>query len=249
MAARRRAWRGPGKALRALTLSAIVTGCARNGVDAGPRADGGPSATASAVPSPEAPPALPPTPSASVPVEALGSLRPGDIVFQTSRSAQSAAVQRATRSPLSHMGLVLPHGGGLFVYEAVGPVKYTSAAEWIARGADGRVVVKRLRAPPSSEDVDRLVREAEAFRGKPYDAAFGWGDDRLYCSELVWKTYQRALGLELGALSRLRDFDLGDPLVQAKLHERYGARIPLDEPVIAPAAIAASALLVDVPVR
>jgi hypothetical protein len=27
----------------------------------------------------------------------------------------------------------------------------------------------------------------EGFLGKDYDLTFGWSDERLYCSELVWK--------------------------------------------------------------
>lgn len=174
-------------------------------------------------------------------------LRAGDIVFQTSRSAQSAAVQAATGSSLSHMGLVLPLGSELAVLEAVGPVKYTPVAEWIARGVDGRVVVKRLRAPLSEQDVSRLARAAERYLGRPYDAAFAWSDDRLYCSEVVWKVYRDALGVELGAPSRMRDFDLSSPIVAAKLRERYGRAVPLDEPVISPQAIADAPALVTVP--
>lgn len=42
-----------------------------------------------------------------------GSYEPrnGDIVFQTSRSAQSVAIQKATRSPWSHLGIVYLRGG------------------------------------------------------------------------------------------------------------------------------------------
>ena len=199
-----------------------------------------PSLPSAVAPSPEA------APSSSAPVAIdLERLRPGDIVFQTSRSAQSRAVQLATRSPLSHMGVVLPHGGALAVYEAVGPVKYTPVAEWVARGENGRVLVKRLREPRAlaSDQVELLVRSAEKFLGKPYDGAFAWSDDRLYCSEVVWKIFRRALGVELGALTRLGDFDLANPEVQAKLRERYGGSIPTEEPVISPAAMAASPLL------
>jgi cell wall-associated NlpC family hydrolase len=144
------------------------------------------------------------------------------------------------------MGVVLPHAGGLSVFEAVGPVKYTPVAEWVARGEGGRVLATRLRASPdglSAAEVDRLAKAADAHRGKPYDAAFGWSDDRMYCSEIVWKIYQRALGIELGRLSRLGDFDLENPVVRDKLRERYGAAIPVNEPVISPAEMAASPLL------
>lgn len=59
----------------------------------------------------------------------------------------------------------------------------------------------------------------------------------MYCSELVWKIYDRGLGVRLGRLQKLRDFDLSDPVVKSKMKERYGNRIPLDETVISPGEI------------
>ncbi len=174
---------------------------------------------------------------------AVPEVREGDLVFQTSRSAQSLAIQRATHSPFSHMGVVLFRAGKPFVFEAVATVRYTPLADWVARGEEGRCVVKRLQKPLGPEALARLRREARRLEGRPYDLVFEWSDRRIYCSELVWKLYQRASGLEIGALQRLRDFDLADPAVQAKLRERYGTRVPLDEPVISPASMAASDLL------
>jgi hypothetical protein len=78
---------------------------------------------------------------------------------------------------------------------------------------------------------------------KPYDLTFEWSDSRIYCSELVWKMYQRGLGIEIGSLEKLRDFKLDDHVVSAKMRERYGAKVPLDEPVIAPGAMFESTLL------
>ena len=74
-------------------------------------------------------------------------------------------------------------------------------------------------------------------------------DARIYCSELVWKAYQRGLGVELGRLQRLRDFRLDNPLVRRKLRERYGAAVPLDEPVVAPGAMFDSELLETIAAR
>ena len=75
---------------------------------------------------------------------------------------------------------------------------------------------------------------------------FGWSDDRIYCSELIWKVYERGLGRKIGQLQQLRDFDLSNPAVQAKLHERYGNRLPLAETVISPVSIFNSPELVTV---
>ena len=80
-------------------------------------------------------------------------------------------------------------------------------------------------------------------RRRPYDLTFEWSDSRVYCSELVWKMYERALGIRVGELQRLRDFDLSDPVVRAKMKERYGDAVPLDEQVISPAAMFDSPLL------
>jgi hypothetical protein len=52
-------------------------------------------------------------------------LRDGDIIFQTSQSAQSIAIQKATHSKYSHMGIIFFRGGKPYVYEAIKIVQYT----------------------------------------------------------------------------------------------------------------------------
>ncbi len=174
---------------------------------------------------------------------AASPLRDGDIIFHTSRSAQSVAIQRATHSPYSHMGLVLYRDGKPFVFEAIATVRYTPLTSWIARGDGGRFDVKRLASQLTQAQVAKLHAGARAFEGKPYDLYFEWSNARIYCSELVWKLYRDALGIELGELQQLREFDLGDPAVKAKMRERYGAKVPLNERVISPAAVFDSELL------
>ena len=170
-------------------------------------------------------------------------LHDGDVIFHTSRSTQSAAIQRATHSPYSHVGLVFHRNGKPFVLEAIATVRYTPLAQWTARGEQGRHVVKRLRMPMTAAQSQALRAAAERYLGKPYDPYFEWSDARIYCSELVWKAYHDALGVDLGTRQRLREFDLRDPAVIHKLRERYGSRIPLDESVISPAAQFNSPLL------
>jgi hypothetical protein len=164
-------------------------------------------------------------------------LRDGDIIFQTSRSAQSIAIQKATHSKYSHVGIIFYRDGRPYVYEAADIVRYTLFKEWIARGEGGHYIVKRLRDSGRtliSKNVAKLRQAAALFRGKPYDLTFEWSDDRIYCSELVWKIYDRGIGVRVGRLQKLRDFDLSDPVVKAKMEERYGDHVPLDETVISP---------------
>lgn len=168
--------------------------------------------------------------------------REGDLVFQTSLSSQSIAIQKATHSPYSHVGIVLFRKGEPYVFEAVQPVKFTPLMAWVARGKNGRFVARRTRKPLSPAAIVAFHRQARKYLGKPYDLTFEWSDSRMYCSELVWKLY-RAAGIELAPLSRLGSFDLSDPAVRKILRKRYGDNVPLNEPVIAPSAIFDSPLL------
>ena len=175
-------------------------------------------------------------------------LQDGDIIFQISRSAQSEAIQLATASNYSHCGLIFQADTGKhawYVLEAVQPVKWTSLASWIARGEGRHYIVKRPSTKPALTDQAlRAVKSAgEQFLGKDQDVLFGWSDERIYCSELVWKAYRSGTGLEIGKLQHLRDFHLSDPTVVQKLKERYGDKLPLDEQVISPISIFDSPLL------
>jgi len=176
-------------------------------------------------------------------------LRDGDLIFHTSLSAQSRAIQLATHSPHSHCGILYRVAEKWQVFEAVQPVKLTPLADWVARGQGSHFVTKRLRdanAALTPAAVVRLKAAGQPLLGHAYDLYFGWSDDRIYCSELIWKVYERGLGRRLGQLQQLRDFDLSNPAVQAKLRERYGRNLPLGETVISPVSIFNSPELVTV---
>jgi hypothetical protein len=190
--------------------------------------------------------------SARKEVEQLASkeeIRDGDLIFQTSLSRQSEAIQKATKSEYSHCGLIFSKGSGFVVYEAVQPVKITPLDRWIAKGKGGHYMIKRLKNADrvlTTESVLKLKNICQQFVGKNYDLTFEWSDENIYCSELVWKAYQRATGIEIGKLQKLKDFDLSDQVVKSKMKERYGDQIPLNETVISPSAIYDSELLVPV---
>jgi hypothetical protein len=186
---------------------------------------------------------------ASLLFAAPAELQTGDIIFQESRSSQSEAIQRATGSKYSHMGMIVVKDGKTLVLEAVSPVRYTVLELWINKGDNRHYVVKRYQEDGNGLDEARrrrLVKEGEKYLGVLYDRWFGWSDDRQYCSELVYKVYQRALGIELAPLSRMRSFNLSDPAIKAKMKERYGDSPPLDELVIPPSALFDSGFLVTI---
>jgi hypothetical protein len=184
--------------------------------------------------------------------QALPDIREGDIIFHTSRSAQSQAIQQATHSRYSHMGIVFFKAGKPYVFEASATVRETPLNEWIKRGTGGRYILKRLKTAEQSltpEALEKLRKTAATFAGKPYDLTFEWSDQRIYCSELVWKIYERALGIQIGKLQKIREFNLDAPVVREKIRERYGNKIPLEETVISPQAMFESPLLIVVTER
>lgn len=173
-------------------------------------------------------------------------IKNGDLIFQTSLSGQSKAIQLATKSKYSHCGLIYKDGNDFYVFEAVQPVKRTPLDKWIARGQDGKYVIKRLKNADqvlTSATLQKMKQVGDNFNGKNYDLTFEWSDDKIYCSELIWKIYQRATGIEIGKLEKLSDFDLTNEAVKQKMKERYGDKIPTNETVISTAAIFDSELL------
>jgi hypothetical protein len=157
------------------------------------------------------------------------------VVLQTSRSGQSDAISWATKSPWTHIGLVdLEPDGTPVVIEAIGRVSVTPWKAFRARGR-GDVLVLRPR------DLDarrrgRVVAEARRFLGRRYDALFGWGDDRIYCSELVVKAFARGAGFELGRMERLGDLRTAG--LERAIRARWGGAVPKDLRLVTPASIA-----------
>lgn len=175
-----------------------------------------------------------------------GEIRSGDIIFQTSLSGQSKAIQLATHSEYSHCGIIYKNNNDYFVYEAVEPVRFTPLNKWISRGQDGHFVIKRLKNADqilTPAVLNRMNQVEEKYKGRHYDIYFEWTNDKMYCSELIWKVYKESTGIEICKLEKLKDFDLTSDPVKQKMKERYGDRIPLDETVVSPAGIYKSRLL------
>lgn len=160
------------------------------------------------------------------------AFRTGDVVLQTSRSSMSLPIREATNSPWSHTGLIEVTDRGVFVLEAVQPVSRTPWAKWRARGEGGIVKVLRLKDLEPKAAV-KSIEWATKMLGRPYDVRFGWGDEALYCSELVVKALEYGSGVRVGHFDRLDALDLSKSsrALAAKLE------VPLSTEVVTPAAL------------
>jgi hypothetical protein len=80
--------------------------------------------------------------------------------------------------------------------------------------------------------------------GRPYDFRYAPGDNEIYCSELVFKAYRDAYGLELGEWQRLGDLNWKpfEPFIR----KMEAGSLPLTRPMITPIALTKSASLSQV---
>jgi uncharacterized protein YycO len=165
----------------------------------------------------------------------LSLLKEGDIIFHESRSAQSKAIMLATKSRYTHTGIIFKKNNSLYVLEAVQPVQVVPIRAFIRSGVNGHFVVKRLKNRKellTEKNIGKMKKYGKKFIGRKYDIYFGWSNERIYCSELVWKIYKKTVGVEIGKLEKLEDFDLSHRYVKQFLKRRYGKRIPYKEKVI-----------------
>ncbi len=172
-------------------------------------------------------------------------LQEGDLVFETSSSRQSGAIQWATRSPWSHVGIVERSGREVAVIEALGKVSRTPWAAWARRARRGGPYLVLRPRGLTAEQRRAAVAEARRFLGRPYDPRFGWGDDRIYCSELVVKAYERGAGVSFGRRERLGDLRLTG--IERAMERRWGGPIPEELTVVTPASLAEDRRLERVP--
>ncbi|PKA10458.1 peptidoglycan peptidase [Leptospira meyeri] len=164
-------------------------------------------------------------------------LMEGDIIFHESNSEQANAIKAATKSRYTHVGIIFKYDNEYKVLEAVEPVRITPLSFFIKRGQKNHYVIKRLKNREkalTNTTIQEMKQYGDSLLGRHYDIYFGWQDDRIYCTELVWKLYDKFTGKKLGDLKTLKDFDLSSPKVQYLMKKRYGNDIPYSEPVISP---------------
>lgn len=173
------------------------------------------------------------------------AVRDGDVIFQESRSAQSQVIRTATGSRYTHVGLVFGAADAPYVLEAVHPVRRTPLEQWIRRGSNEHFVLMRLR-DASSLNVDGVRRAAEQFLGRDYDLTFDWSDVRIYCSELVWKAYERGAHIRLNEPEPWSALNLASADAQALANKRLGHLPDPAAPIVSPARIMKSERLMQV---
>ena len=137
----------------------------------------------------------------------LGAYQPkeGDLYFQSlPRNAVVNAIEGASDSPYSHCGILVRKGDAWFILEAIGPVRETPLAIWINQARDRHYDVFRLEAE-HERNIPAFIKAAKVYMGRPYDIRYRMDDEKIYCSELIFKGYRDATGESLGKLVKFGD--------------------------------------------
>jgi hypothetical protein len=161
----------------------------------------------------------------------------GDVVFQSLPGGYDLveAIEGITRSPFSHCGAVEKIDGKWMVIEAIGEVRRTPLLLWIARGRGSRITVCRLKEP-YRHHIPTMTLAMDHLLGQPYDFRYKFGDDEIYCSELVFRGYQIATqGEALGTLRTLGSMNWKPYTQVIQKYEQCGPdNLPLDRSMITP---------------
>lgn len=159
------------------------------------------------------------------------TFKDGDIIFQEISGEFGERISAITGSPINHCGIIFFREDEVFVLEAADRVKFTPLKEWILNGVDKKIAL--LRYKKANDDlIATVLIQAKKFRGHPYDYQYSMDDEKIYCSELVYKAYKDGAGIQLCPLRKLKDLDY-------RGHEEFikklmNGKLPLDLEIVTP---------------
>ncbi len=136
-------------------------------------------------------------------------LQKGDLLFQDlDCGALCDAIESVTTgvdsAHFSHVGIIsdITKDNKVLVVEAIGQnVKTTELKTFLSRSYDNcgrpKVVVGRVK---DTQIIKNALRKLKKYIGKKYDDAFDINNDRYYCSELVYYTFENNTGEKMFSL-------------------------------------------------
>ena len=160
----------------------------------------------------------------------------GDIIFIQSQTQQAAALREATESVWTHVGLLIKKSSNWYVAEAIGPLKETPLADFIARSKNKSYRIYRFKHFDAATMTSALKATLPKYN-KPYDIYFEWSQERIYCSELTYHVMKDVTGFELGRLQKMKEMRLDGPYVQALIDKcltDIGKELNLEEDIVTP---------------
>lgn len=155
-------------------------------------------------------------------------LMEGDVVFR----GTGWGVASLTLSKWTHCGVLHNENGQWVVIEANQGVEKTPLKEW--RKFPYIFKVKRARTRMDEAQLKKISSKAGSYLGRRYDNAYRWSDEKLYCSELVWKAYHSA-GVDISKPRTMASFLLFKILPEsAKQKIIKRKHLSVEDPMVPP---------------
>lgn len=162
----------------------------------------------------------------------------GDVVFQSLPHGDLVdAIEGITHSPYSHCGVVLLNDKNQWVViESIFDVHETPLFLWMFRGRGGDFAAYRLDSKYSPL-IPEFKKDLLSYMGRPYDFDYDMTNGlAVYCSDLVYLTFDKASGEKMGKLEKLGDLDWKP--YEHFIQSEQGGKLPLDRVMITPASLA-----------
>ena len=176
-------------------------------------------------------------------------LQEGDLLFQDLDSSPLCdAIEMVTPgykdANFSHIGLVVLDNHTLKVLEAIPPkVVLTEMKSFFNRSHDAeggsKIIVGRLK-DEFQHTINDAIIYAKSKMGIRYDEVFLMNNDSYYCSELIFKAFEKDSIFKLNPMTFLSP-ETNDTLnVWRNYYSKLGIQIPQNEPGINPGVISLS---------
>jgi len=175
----------------------------------------------------------------------IGDFETGDLIFQSlPNNALVDTIEDLTASELSHVGMVVITEKGTYVIEALDGVSVTPIDEWISRGEELSQGVDFLlyrlsrKYPSRNKVISGAVDYAISQLGKEYDLAYELGEDKHYCSELIWYAFDKSVAgpVKLKNMPGSYKIELHEDIIRL-LGE---GEIPYDREIVMPVSLSKS---------
>lgn len=163
----------------------------------------------------------------------------GDVVFQSlPHNLLVDTIEGVSASRLSHCGIIIKEGESFYVLEALGKVKKTPLFEFFNRGRRKGLLVYGFI--DESEGVT-TAKGCLKYLSFPYDSKYEMDDQKIYCSELIYKGFWEC---GRGNIADLQRLDTLNYLPYEKEIKYFNdGIIPLDRLMITPVGLSESRYL------
>jgi len=159
------------------------------------------------------------------------SFRDGDVVFQRTSGELSDKIKAITGSPFTHCGLIVIRDKEVLVLEAGDQVQLTPVKKWVRGGVEKKFALTRP-GDLIEETLLKITGSGKKLLGRPYDYKYGWDDENIYCSELIYKSFKRGAGIELCPFVALKDLNYQGH--EDFIRKLMDGKLPLDRKMIIP---------------